>query len=166
MQTKYKPQNIGYKHLVKHSSIILTVFIFVIFSSCIISKKSTDNSVTKYVTKNSSMVKEAAEFAVSVTYDHSKKEFWVKDVEDKSMRSKIASLGNHVSVTYANSSYYEIPDSNVTFMSMTLFGVTEIIYDFASTPREFVNKTENRKQYYFVKLTDRIYYRRRQIPMM
>ena len=142
-----------------------TVLLTTALSSCIISKKTTDNSITSYVTKNVTSVKEAAVFAVSVTYDKSTKNFWAKDVVNKSMQKKIASLGNEVIVTYSGS-YYEIPDSNVTFKSMTLFGVTEIIYDFAATPRHFNNNTENRKQYYFVKLADRIYYRRRQIPMM
>ena len=83
---------------------------------------------------------------MSETYGSSKKEFWANDIENESMRAKIGSLGNHISVTYSGSNY-EIPDSNVTFRSMTLFGVTEIIYDFAATPREFANKTESRKQY-------------------
>ena len=145
--------------------LIETFLIAFTFPGCIISKKSTDKSVTKYVTKNLSVVREAAEFSVSVTYNNSKKEFLAKDVQDKTMRDKIASLGTNVSVTYAGS-YYEIPDSNVTFKSITLFGVTAVIYDFAATQRDFANNTENKKQYYFVKLADRIYYRRRQIPMM
>lgn len=148
-----------------------TLFIyFVILAtglpSCIVSKKSTDNSVIKFVNKDTGLVKEAAEFAVSVTFDQIKKDFNAKDVQDDVMRKKIISLGSSVYVTYKNGSYYEIPDSNVTFKTITLFGVTEVIYDFATMPRHFNDDTKNRRDYYFVKLADRIYYRRRQIPMM
>ena len=147
---------------------LFTYFLLVVtvLSSCIVSKKSTDNSVIKSVNKDTGLVKEAAEFAVTVTFDKVKKDFNADDIEDDVMRKKIISLGSSVYVTYKNGSYYEIPDSNVTFKTITLFGVTEIIYDFATMPRQFNDNTKNRRDYYFVKLADRIYYRRRQVPMM
>jgi hypothetical protein len=135
-------------------------------TSCIISKKGTDKSVIKYVRKNIDVVKEAAEFSVKVTYDQTKNDFNAQDVHDEAMRKKIISLGSSVYVTYAGKSYYEIPDSNVAFKTITLFGVTEVIYDFATIPRIVYDNTNNRQQYYFIKLADRIYYRRRPIPIM
>ncbi len=135
-------------------------------SSCVISKKSTDNSVIKTVSNDTGVVKEAAEFAVAVTFDKVKKDFNANDVEDAVMRKKIITLGSSVYVTYKSGSDFEIPDSNVTFKTITLFGVTEVIYDFATIPRQITNNTKNRRDYYFVRLSDRIYYRRRQVPMM
>jgi hypothetical protein len=135
-------------------------------TSCILSKKATDKSVVKYVSNNIELVKEAAEFFVSTTYNQSRKDFLAKDILDKQMREKVISLGVLVNVAYENRDYSEIPDSSVTFKTTTLFGVTEIIYDFAATQRTFADNTKNRKDYYFVKVADRIYYRRRQIPMM
>src|SRR5262249_38326206 len=135
-------------------------------SGCTLSKKSTDKSVTKYVLQNTGLVKEAAEFAVKVTYEQSNKGFNAKDVQDPTMKRKIESLGSSVYVNYEGGAQYEIPDSSVTFETITLAGVTEIVYDFATKPREFSNNTRNRREYYFVRLTDRIYYRRRPIPMM
>ena len=83
------------------------------------------------------------------------------------MRGKIASLGTEVSVVYKNGGYYEIPDSTVTFESITLLmGVTEIVYDFAYNPRSFSNNGSRNGEYYFVKVADRIYYRKRPFPMM
>jgi hypothetical protein len=148
------------------SIITYCVIAVTILPACTISKNSTDNSAIKHVTKNIQKVKEAAEFAVSVTLKESKKEFDATDVQDENMRKKILSLGSIVEVSYNNGSSYEIPDSNVTFKTITLFGVTEVIYDFAAAPRHFNDNTSNRKGYYFVKVAERIYYRRRQIPMM
>jgi hypothetical protein len=118
------------------------------------------------VAKDTGLIKDASEFAVSLTFGQIKKDFNAKDVQDDVMRKKIISLGSSVYVTYKNGSGYEILDSNVTFKTFTLFGVTEIIYDFATIPRHFNDDTKNRREYYFVKLADRIYYRRRPIPMM
>lgn len=145
---------------------IYSLLIIITLTGCIISKKSTDTSFIRYISKDTIAVKDAAEFAVSVTFENVKREFNVPDVEDTRMRKKIAALGSSVYVYFKNSCNYEIADSNVTFKRITLFGVTEVIYDFATTPRLFGNNNDNSKDYYFVRLTDRIYYRRRQVPMM
>jgi hypothetical protein len=145
------------------------IFLFILstyLTSCILSKRATDKSVTKYVGNNIDLVKEAAEFSVSITYDQNKRKFLAKDIPDKNMKDKVMSLGVSVYVAYSDKTYSEIPDSCVTFKTMTLFGVTEIVYDFAATQRSFGDNVQNRKEYYFVKLADRIYYRRRKIPMM
>lgn len=148
-------------------SILKYFFLFLpLFQGCILSKKSTDRAITRNIIKNPEKVKEAAEYAVSVTLDQAKKEFSANDIQDAEMRSKINSLGSTVNVNYKDVYVHEIPHSNVTFKTITLFGVTEIIYDFAANPREFSNDTKNKRYYYFVKLADRVYYRRRQIPMM
>jgi hypothetical protein len=152
--------------LMKMTLYIFTLLFSISLTSCIHSKKATDKSVTKYVSNNIELVKEAAEFSVSTTYNQSKKDFLAKDILDKKMRDKIKSLGVSVNVAYKDGDYSEIPDSSVTFKTMTLFGVTEIIYDFAKAQRTFADNTKNRQNYYFVKLADRVYYRRRQIPMM
>jgi hypothetical protein len=136
------------------------------FTGCLFSKAYTDKSIIDKVSKDTAGVKQAAEFAVSVTYGQEIKEFLANDVVDKEMRNKISVLGAHVYVTYAAGSAGEIPDSNVTFKTITLAGVTEIIYDFAGRPRVFPENTTNRKSYYFIRLADRIYYRRRLFPMM
>lgn len=134
-------------------------------SACVISKKTTDNSVIRYVSRHTQQVKEAAAFSILMTVNKTKNDFSANDIEDKKMRKEIMALGSSVEVSY-NGSIHEIADSNVTFKSLTLFGVTEVIYDFAATPRHFSDNTKNRRYYYFVKVADRIYYRRRQIPMM
>lgn len=141
-------------------------FLIITSTSCILSKRATDRSIKKSLTKNPARVKEAAEFAVSVTYGKKETSFEAKDVVDKDMREKINRLGSSVRVHYKDGDYSEIPDSNVTFVTITLFGVTEIIYDFASVARNFTDQTNDWKQYYFVKISDRIYYRRRPVPMM
>jgi hypothetical protein len=147
-----------------------TLYIFFIFlstglTSCILSKKAIDKSVTKYVINHTVPVNVAAKFSVSITYNKSKKDFLAIDILDKKMR-KNTSLGVSVYVDYENKYFTEIPDSSVTFKTMGLFGVSEIIYDFVVAQRTFADNTENSKEYCFIKLGDRIYYRRRPIPMM
>lgn len=145
--------------------LVVAILIGCSFPGCILSKHATDKAMRKHVANNPSIVKEAAEFAVSITLNKSQTEFFSEDVQNKKMREKIASLGSYVTVTYSGNDY-EIPDSNVTFKTITLFGVAEIVYDFAAKARVFADQTENKKQYYFVKLAERIYYRRRPVPMM
>jgi hypothetical protein len=145
--------------------IILLPAFSLLFAGCVMSKKTTDDIHTSFVRNNTALVQEAVQFAITATYNNNDKTFLAEDIHNKAMRRKISSLGRRVDVNYRND-YYDIPDSNVTFSSMTIFGVTEIIYDFAARERHFEEKTGNRKEYYFIKLADRIYYRRRPIPMM
>jgi hypothetical protein len=141
--------------------------ILTLLGGCVLSKRLTDHLIEKHVLANPGQVKSAAEFAVAVTLDSSWNEFQAEDIVDPEMRKQVLSLGRSVYVTYqAKDSPYEIRDSNVTFITITLAGVTEIIYDFAAAERNFPENKKNRQEYYFIKLADRIYYRRRVIPMM
>jgi hypothetical protein len=137
-----------------------------ISSSCGVTKKGADRANTKFIRKNLNSIKDAAEFAVQATYNNSKRTFIASEVNDKVMRRKIQAIGNEVSVSFKERTYSEIPDSVVTFERMTLLGVTEVIYDFAEIPRILMDNTTNKQEYYFIKIADRVYYRRRPIPMM
>lgn len=135
-------------------------------AGCIGSKKTLDSTTISYASKHQELVKEAATYAISRTFNNSSHGFQAKDVEDKEMRKKIISLCNSVFVSYKDGPYSEITDSCVSFESITLFGKTQIIYDFAARERSFPDNTINRSQHYFVKVADRIYYKREPIPMM
>jgi hypothetical protein len=141
--------------------LLLNLFILTLISGCIVPKRAADKVITNYVSKNTELVKESVEFAIGVTYNQPKHDFLASDVLDEAKRKQIASLGSSVYVTYQHGDEYEIPDSNVTFKTITPFGITEIIYDFALTQREFADDRQQRDEYYFVKVADRIYYRRR-----
>ena len=132
--------------------ILFAVTFQLLLTGCAVFKKSTDRAAIKYVSENTQSVIEAAEFAVSVTYDQPNKDFLAKDVRNPEMRKKIMALGISVYVTFSGAAGYEIPDSNVTFKTITLFGVTEVIYDFAARHRTFADVTINIKDYYFIKL--------------
>lgn len=139
---------------------LLNVFLTLI-PGCMIPKRAADKMITNYVSKNRERVTDAVKFAISATYNRTDHDFLASEISDETMRKQIASLGSSVFVAYENGDEYEIPDSNVTFKTVTPFGVAEIIYDFALTQREFANDTKHRDEYYFVKVADRIYYRRR-----
>ena len=107
------------------------------------------------------MVKAGVGFDIGTTCERTEHNFLAPEVSSETIRNQIASLGSLVYVTYDANGECEIPDSNVTFKTITPFGVTEIIYDFALTKREFETNREHRDEYYFVKVAYRIYCRRR-----
>src|SRR5678815_3158845 len=114
-------------------------FLLGVISGCMIPKRAADKLITNYVSKNTECVTEAVRFAIGTTYNRSEHDFLASEVSDEAMRNQIASLGPSVYVTYKDGDEYEIPDSNVTFKTITPFGVTEIIYDFALAQREFAD---------------------------
>jgi len=144
---------------------LLAIAIF--HPNCTILRQTKNKSTINLIRKNTAFIKECAALSIYMTLDKEKKSFSVKDIEDKKIRNKIASLCQDVFVIYNDSSYEEIPDSVVTFSSFSLAaGITEIVYDFAFNPRTFSNTGTRKSEYYFVKVADRIYYRKKPIPMM
>jgi len=141
--------------------LLLSLFVATLISGCMVSKRAADKLTTNYISKNKGLVKESVEFAIGVTYDRAKHDFLASEIVDEAMRKQIASLGSSVYVSHKYGDEYEIPDSNVTFKTVTPFGIIEIIYDFAFIEREFTEDRKHRDEYYFVKVADRIYYRRR-----
>ncbi|CAN5782126.1 hypothetical protein BH10BAC2_BH10BAC2_35520 [soil metagenome] len=126
---------------------LIWTLLAITINGCIMSKKATDRSSIKSIQKRPEMVSELAAYAISFSVNEKRNEFYAKDVEDEAIRKKIGSLGSYVRVTYNQPAYSrELTDSNVTFRFITLFGVTEVIYDFAATERNFSNDTTNKKQ--------------------
>lgn len=119
----------------------------------------------KYITKNTGLVREAAMFFIDVDNNKIKSTPGSKKEFDKWMK-KVRCLGSSVEVAYGTNGNREIYPFTVIFKETTLFGITEVIYDFASDTRHFPEVTDNPQAYYFIKVSDRIYYKRRQIPMM
>jgi hypothetical protein len=158
---------VNFKYLKSLQAYLACSLFISLVSGCIMSKKATDRSTIKSLQKKPEVVKELAAYAISSSINEKRNEFYAKDIEDEAIRKKILSLGGHVRVTYNQPGYSrELTDSNVTFSSVTFFGKTEIIYDFAATERNFSNDTTDKKQYYFIKVADRIYYRRSPMPLM
>lgn len=140
-------------------------------SSCLTSKEQFDESVVRYSIKKAEGIKELAEFAVAYTVDGHKRTFRTDTLPDKKVRKKFNrnGQGGLVTVTYRNDDNNiesGLIDSTVIFKQTSLRGVTEIIFDFATTERTFSNERRNSQQFVFRYVTNRIYYRRRPIPMM
>ena len=148
--------------------ILFPLFVFASYcTSCSLIRTSKNKSSIKFAQKKADLIKECATFAISVTLDSKTTSFTLENIKDKKIKRKIASLGNAISVAYFNGGNYEITDSIVTFKTTSLLmGVTEFIYDFASNPRNFSNSGSRISEYYFVKVADRIYYRKCPFPMM
>ncbi|MBO9636121.1 MAG: hypothetical protein J7578_23660 [Chitinophagaceae bacterium] len=147
-------------------SILFLLPLSFLHSGCLIlSKNQTDKSKIKFITKNPDLVRDAALFFIDVDNNKVKSSPESKKEFDKWMK-KIKGLGSTVVVAYGADGDREVNPFTVIFKETTLFGVTEVIYDFASDTRRFPDVTGNPQAYYFIKVTDRIYYKRRQIPMM
>ena len=125
-----------------------------------------DKTVKNFITNHPERVKEAAAYSIAITLELHISSFNSNDIEVKEMRKKVSALGNTVFVVYDKGSSTAISDSCVTFESITPYGTIQIMYDFASRARTLSDDTENKSDYYFVKVTDRIYYRREKVPVM
>jgi hypothetical protein len=152
--------------MLKVISQLFLACIVILFHSCSISRKSMDSSMIKSIQRRSDLIKEMAHFAVEHTYLSDFKHFHVSQVSDRRTRKLLSSIANDVRVSYNERMDATIPDSIVSFSNLTLAGKTEIIYDFAARERSFPNDTSSRGNHYFIKVTDRIYYRRSLFPMM
>ncbi len=153
-----------------HNQKYLAFLTLVLLAGCITSKSSYDKSVIAYSAKKSKLIEELATYSVLHCFENKICEFTTDALEDAKVRKKFEKngYGGNVYVTmkgYGNNNSSLI-DSTVIFKSITLRGVTEIIYDFAFIKKDFPDDTSNPKDYTFQRVTDRIYYRRRQFPMM
>jgi hypothetical protein len=149
-----------------YPALIVLVTLNICLSSCGISKRMTDVDAIRFARKNPELVREAAVFSVSATLNKTETSFSAANISDPGMRKKIKKIGNTVDVFYGQPTYDEIKDSCVVFSIFHLSGISEIIYDFATWPRNVTIVNDNRQSYYFTKVAERIYYRRRPIPMM
>src|SRR5882757_4861697 len=147
--------------------ILLALFL----CSCSTSKEALDKSTIEYTTKKASIIKELAAFAIVYTTDKKQKIFRTDTLSDKKIKKKFNSngYGGLIIVTYStagNNIIFDLIDSTVIFKQITVRGVTEIIYDFAADKKKYEDDRTNPQQFVFLNVTDRIFFRRRPIPMM
>lgn len=141
--------------------------IAILSSSCGLIRKTKNASTIRFADKNVGLIEECAKVAIAISLEQNLNSFSVKDLSYRKDRRRIESLGSEVRIVFEGGGNDEIKDSTVTFRTVTvLMGVTEIVYDFAFTPRTFENRGRRTGDYYFVKVRDRIYYRKRPFPMM
>ena len=167
------------KDEVKRSIIIggFSLFVMLLQGCYVFQKDALDKHLTRYINKHPKDIEDLATYVVSITYSTSKTKVTYSDIENRRLKKTLRHVGwalvqySRGKYEYADTSlrnYYEVPDSNVTFENLSLFtGKTEIIYYFGEVNKSFIsNKNNNKRDYYFIKVTDRIYYRRSLFPMM
>lgn len=151
------------KHQLHILSFILLCFLL---SGCVMSRSGMDRDRTGHLRQNTELVREVVGYVLSVSLQQKENNFTADQFTDKEMRKKIASLGNQVTVYYRNTFNSAGSDSIVIFKSITPLGTTEVIYDFAAVERNFPEKKEKPKEFYFIKAAERIYYVRREVGLM
>jgi len=138
------------------NKLALVMVAICLFESCVIPKEAADSIIIKKIKHNPASIREAAGFAIGQTYSTNMRYFDANDISDENMRAKISQIGNTIRISYDDTLDEFIPDSMVTFSSLTPFGQTEIIYDFALRQRVFPNDIDHRENHYFIKVADRI----------
>jgi len=128
------------------------------------SKEDKDISEVSFARKNAELIKEMAEYAVMFCKTNKISSFSTEQVEDKMARKKLSQLGGTISVFYSGNDY--VSDSVVTFKYITIpHGVLEYVYDFATFPKNTGDEKQPGEEVR-IQVTERIYYVRRQFPMM
>jgi hypothetical protein len=130
------------------------------------SRSGMDRDRTNYLRQNPELVREVVGHVLSVSLQQKENNFTAEQFTDKEMRKKIGSLGRQVNVYYGSTFNSAGSDSIVIFKSITPLGTTEVIYDFAAAERNFPEKKEKPKEFYLVKVAERIYYVRREVGLM
>jgi hypothetical protein len=130
------------------------------------SRSGMDRDKTGYLRQNPELVREVVGYVLSVSLQQKENNFTADQFTDREMRKKIESLGWQVNVFYRNTLNSVASDSIVTFKSITPLGTKEVIYDFAAVERNFPEKKERPKEFYLVKVAERIYYVRREVALM
>jgi hypothetical protein len=129
-----------------------------------------DKSIVKHGIKRIDKIKELAEYSVGYTIDKKIKSFKTDTLYNKIRREfNRNGCGGVVTVTYSskdNNQIIGLLDSSVIFKQITFRGITEIIYDFSANKKQYYNDTSNIEQFVFLKVGERIYYRRRPVPFM
>ncbi len=119
----------------------------------------------KFAKENPVLIKEMAEYAVLFCRENKISEFKTELVSDKSIRRKMARLGETIYVNYGNSCCSQ--DSSVTFHEVSIGnGVQEFVYDFKTHPRNDGDDAEISKDNATIQVSERIYYKKRPFPMM
>jgi hypothetical protein len=130
------------------------------------SRRGMDREKTGYLRENPEMVREVVGHVLSASVQQKENNFTADQFTDKEMRKKIESLGRQVNIFYRNTLNSVGADSIVIFKSITPLGTTEVIYDFAAEERNFPENKKKPKEFYFVKVAERIYYLRRRVSLM
>jgi hypothetical protein len=130
-----------------------------------------DKAIMRYAREQTDVIRELAEYSVLSSIDHHIRVFETNSIPDKKEKKKFSRSGysGTVIINFFNRDNQLRTgniDSTVIFKSVTLRGVTEIIYDFATEPRRFPSDTTDKSEYLFSQVSERIYYRRRPFPLM
>jgi hypothetical protein len=148
--------------------IVLLTATLLSMHSCVVLKVNRDHKDIEFVKNNEHLYYEKALAAVTYAYKTGIQHIRTDSIHDTALRKKLQGLGS-ITVTFQeNLNRTDEPiDSIVTFLETTvLLGWREVVYDFAARQRTFPDDKKDRSNYIFVKVADRLYYRRRPLPLM
>jgi hypothetical protein len=123
---------------------------------------------TRYLRENADEIESMVKYCLLFSMDNNVTYFDIDSLANNSTKKKLSSYGTSVQIIYDDEYTSSTDfDSTVIFKRITLLhGVREVIFDFAAKTKDREVYFTRRRDPYLIKVTDRIYYRRRPFPMM
>jgi hypothetical protein len=154
------------KGLLRYSCLLVALTAMLV--SCISSKKAATVPETRYLLENAGEIEALVKYCLLFGIDNRVTYFEIDSLANNSTKRKLSSYGSSVQITYDDKYTSSTDfDSTVIFKRITLLhGVREVIFDFAEQTKEREVYFTSRRDPYLIRVTDRIYYRKRPFPMM
>lgn len=144
----------------------LFILLTICFNSCkIFNPDASDRKMERYVNRKAAFVQQASNYFISLDTTTLKANTPALKEHNKMLR-KLRRIGNQVKVTYTDHTLDEEPDSTVIFQNWSFWRISEVMYDFSSKERDLINCSWGKGGDRFVKAGNRIYLRRRSVPLM
>lgn len=138
-----------------------------ILPACMSSKKAATVPNTDYLRENAGEIEKLVKDCLLFGRDNDVTLFDIDSLTNTATKKKLSSYAALVQIVYSSNYAGAFTfDSTVVFTKITLAGVREVIFDFAEKTKDLDVYFTSRRNPYLIKVTDRIYYRRRPFPMM
>jgi hypothetical protein len=147
--------------------IFLSAGLSLVLPSCVSSKKAATFPNTDFLRENAGEIETLVKDCLLFGRDNGVTFFDIDSLTNTTTKKKLSSYAASVQIVYSSNYAGAFTfDSTVVFTRITLAGVREVIFDFAEKTKELDVYFTSRRNPYLIKVTDRIYYRRRPFPMM
>lgn len=135
---------------------------------CGTSRKNFRRPDLSYLSRNEAELWDLARYAVAHSRDGGPQSLQVDTIADAGLRRRFSAWGRQVYVVYGAHAQPPLGslDSVVIFSTVRLSGVQEVIVDFAAKPKDLAEQFHSRKEPYLLRVSERIYYRKKEFPWM
>jgi hypothetical protein len=139
-----------------------------ILTGCKSSQNPASVPETRYLRENADEIESMVKYCLLFGMENNITFFEIDSLANNSTKKKLSWYGTSVQIKYDDEYTSSTDfDSTVIFTRTTLLrGVREVIFDFSARTKDRDVYFTRRRDPYLIKVTDRIYYRRRPFPIM